>query len=240
MADSKGKAWGAMFGPTADCMELEELTRSLDGRLGEDRKRLAKTHVAECAHCRTELALFSEFDGPTLQAGEQADVAAIVAELRQNEPVVPAPVSWWQQLWTPRILAPVALGFASLLVVVVVSFQPKSSPSQPFVPNANEVVRSQSIEVIGPVGDIAQSPSVLAWRAVPGAASYRVRVAEVDRTELWSGTVGSSEAALPVHVRSRIVPLKTLVWEVTAVDVSGATIARSGLEPFRLQTAQAR
>lgn len=214
-------------------MELDELTVAIEGRQGEERRRLAEAHLSCCAHCQTELALFREFETPRSRPDERAHVEAIARRLRESEPATTLP--WWKRLWTPRIMAPVALGFATLLVVIAVGIQPRSSTTRPFVPGSNEVVRSQSIEVTGPVGDVAQRPSEIRWQAFTGAARYRIRLMEVDRTELWTATLTGNRATLPAGVRDRIVPLKTLLWEVAALDESGAVVASSGLERFRLQ-----
>ena len=77
-------------------------------------------------------------------------------------------------------------------------------------------------------------PARLQWQPVSGAARYRVRLSEVDRQEIWSSDTVDAAIDLPPDVRARIVPGKTLVWQVTAYGASNAPIAESSAERFRL------
>jgi hypothetical protein len=54
----------------------------------------------------------------------------------------------------------------------------------------------------------------------------------VDKTELWSATTSSASIEIPGDVRTRITPLKKVLWEVTALDPSGNPVASSGLQSF--------
>jgi hypothetical protein len=231
---SKPNKLGAVFGPTQDCLDIGELTLVLEGRRGTQAQSMTKAHVAACAYCATELALFREFESPAIRPDEQAHVNAITARLRKNSPA--APLSSWKsllgQFWTPRILAPVSIGFAALLVAITIGIQSRHSPGQPVILPGNEVIRSQSIAVIAPVGDQTRQ---LEWRAAEGAVRYEIRVIEVDQTEVWRTTVSQTSVQLPPSIQERIVPLKTLLWQVTAFDASGTVVASSGRARFRLQ-----
>lgn len=220
--------------PTADCIAIEELTLLLEGRRGEERRRAAQTHVKECMHCRAELALFQEFESPTILAGEQPHVDAIAARLRQNSPW--APVPWWKRFWTPGFLAPASIALATVVIAITAGIELRNPTGHPAIPAGHEVTRSQSLEAIAPIGDLDRQPSELQWKPVTGASRYTVRLMEVDRTELWSTTVSQTSVALPQAVREKILPLKTLLWEVTALDDSGGVLASSGFQSFRLLT----
>ena len=240
MAEENEEKLSAVFGPTAACMPVDELALALAAGAGESR-RAAQAHLAECAYCRAELELLKQFESCEPRADEQAAVDSIVARLRRDSPHrlqsggdKHEPIAWWKGIWTPRVLAPVSLAFAALLIAVVLI--PRShSPAGPVAPEANEVMRSHTIKVTSPKGDVAEAPAELSWKAVPGAVNYTVRLMEVDRTALWSESVSQPGATIPAAMRERILPGKTLLWEVTAVDSSGAIIAESGTQRFRLE-----
>ena len=216
-----------------ECAAIDELALLLDGRRGEELQRRAEAHVAGCLHCQTELALLREFESPAIRPEEQRDVNWIVARLRKNPTV--APVPWWKQIWTARFLAPASIALATAIIAIAIGLNMRQSPLSPVPGPGREVMRSQAVELMSPTGDIKSAPAELRWRPVAGASSYRVRLLEVDRTELWSTTVSQSSVALPGAVREKIVPLKTLMWEITALDDAGALVASSGLQAFRLK-----
>jgi hypothetical protein len=99
-----------------------------------------------------------------------------------------------------------------------------------------EVTRSLAITVRGPLGELDEAPPRLEWQAVDGAARYQARVFEVDRTELWSMSTTVADVDLPDRVRGSLVPGRTFVWDVTAYDASGAAIAESGQQSFRIRS----
>jgi hypothetical protein len=61
---------------------------------------------------------------------------------------------------------------------------------------------------------------------------------EVDRVELWQGLSKEPKVMLPAEVREKIVPGKTLLWQVTALDVNGQAVATSQVERFRIAIAE--
>ena len=87
---------------------------------------------------------------------------------------------------------------------------------------------------LSPTGDLKQVPVELRWQAFPEAARYLVTVMEVDRTELWKAESSQTSASLPTALLARIVPGKRLLWQVTAMDSAGRTVATSQLQSFRL------
>lgn len=223
---------GAAFASTPECLPVDELDVVLEGRRGDEMRRLAEAHLVKCVHCKTELSLLREFENPTVRPEEQSDVKWIAARLRKNSPAAPAP--WWKQLWNIRVLAPASLALVAGLIAIGIGLQSRHSVEGIPQTGGGEVMRSQSMPVTGPVGDVTTRPERLEWHAVPGARNYRVRVIEVDRTELWTTTVPETSVALNSAVVKQIVPLKTLMWEVSALDSAGTVISSSGLQSFRL------
>lgn len=219
----------AALGPTPECLQIEELEGALQGRKGEEARRTVEAHTAACVYCQTELALLREFDAGAIRPNERRDVNWIVARLRSQSA---GPV-WWKRIWTIRILAPAA-AFATVIALVV-GLQLRRPAIEPvsYSPGI-DVMRSQSLKVLAPVGDVATPPQALEWQAIPGATHYTVKVLEVDRTELWSTTTPAPRILLPESVLRSVVPLKTILWEITAEDNSGNLLGSSGLQHFRL------
>ncbi len=222
----------AALGPTAECLAIDELASVLEGRRGDPARGTAEAHMLGCAYCRNEMTLLREFESPAIRPEERKAVDSIAAQLRKNSPA--AAESWWQWLRNPKILVP-ALSFAMALIAVTVGLQFRHSTIQPYVPSANDVLRGQSVEVIGPVGDVAQPPDRLEWRPVAGASQYKIKLMEVDRTEVWSATLAQTSALVPQNVRSKLSPLKTLLWQVVAINGVGDVVADSGVQRFRVE-----
>jgi hypothetical protein len=227
----KGRETMQVFGPTRDCTPLDELTLLLEGREGEEVQRRARTHVDGCAYCRTELALLNEFESPVLRAGEPEAVRAIADRLRRHSPAKAQ--AWWKQLWQPRILVPASVALAAMLLAIVVVLPSRRGPGRLDVPVGTEVMRSQAVEAIAPIGDLDSSPKEMEWRPVADASRYVVRLMEVDRTVLWNTNIAQTKVAIPGAVQEKISPLKTLLWDVRALDISGNTIATSIPVTFR-------
>jgi hypothetical protein len=127
------------------------------------------------------------------------------------------------------------MGLAAAAVLAMVGYlawdpEPRVGPSPP----GELIYRTVTVQVVGPTGDVLEAPAELSWVAVDGAVRYEVQVLEVDRTILWRTTSLSERVLLPGSVVERIVPGKTLLWEVTATDGSGTSIASSGTQRFRV------
>lgn len=219
--------------PSDACPSLDELIDLTSGQRGEQRRHEAEAHVAGCAHCATELALFREFQEPSVQAEEKADVDAIVARLRENSPVPRA--AWWERFLTIRWMAPASLALAAILVGALLWAPGRiGSEAGPRVSGNDDAMRSGRVNVIGPSGALTKAPSKLEWAPLQGATQYRVSLSEVDQTVIWSATVEGSSAVLPAHVAAQVVSLRTFVWQVFALDKSGTVIADSGTQRFRV------
>ena len=136
----------------------------------------------------------------------------------------------------PR-LAKASFAMAAILVaaVVVIQFRPiKDRPLPDTTQSGQEVLRSGGFAVLSPVGDLQKQPAEIRWENVPTAVNYRVRVLQVDGSEIWKAETAADHIDLPSAVRSRIVPAKTLFLEVSALDASGSKIGETGLIRFRL------
>src|SRR5260370_11928061 len=98
------------------------------------------------------------------------------------------------------------------------------------------IFRSEELVVAGPVGDLDEAPVELRWQAAPHSVLYSVRLFEVDETELWKAESSSTTVKVPPAIRAKIIPGKTLLWQVTALDSTGKAVATSQIQRFRVST----
>ena len=92
---------------------------------------------------------------------------------------------------------------------------------------ADLVYRSATVELVAPVGDGTELPVDFVWMPVTGAVRYDVSVREVDGSALWSGPSTDSRLGIPPAVRLKLMPGKTITWDVLAVGPDGREGARS-------------
>lgn len=216
--------------PGPQCIPLERIGEALDER--------ERGHLARCARCQAERALWEQFDAATPDADEGAAVQWIAAELKRRRSGAPAPVRpvrWWQRL--PGLVA----AAATLTVAVGVGYMAwRPEPGLDGVSPTTTVYRAARLEALAPQGDVDAAPRQLAWRAVPGAARYHIALSEVDGTLLWRTTTDATLANLPPDVTARLVPAKTVTWSVTARSAGGEILAESGPLRFRVRPDAAR
>jgi hypothetical protein len=217
-----------MLQATAECIPAE--------RIGDTRTAAESEHVNRCARCQTEIALWQDFNDATPVPDEGAAVQWVVAELRrrrQAPPAARAPYGIWR--WLPSTARLVTAGAALAGVVTIGYVMRDGEPAVRELQDTPQVYRTAQVQVVAPVGDIAATPSALEWVAFSGAAGYDVEVLEVDGTSLWRGTSSSPRIDLPSSVLAQLVPGKTVLWEVRARSASGATVANSGTQRFRVE-----
>jgi hypothetical protein len=220
--------------PGKNCLPVEKLELCVDAAATP--RELAQ-HLESCAYCRAELDLLRSFCEP-VRAGE-AEAVRMVAERLHSPRIVQsaAPAPWWKSIFQVRWLSPAAIAMAGVLIAIAVGIQWRHSvapqlhaPGQP----EEDVLRSGSLSVMAPAGDLQTVPDQIRWQTVPGAARYQVRLLEVDHAELWNNSTAESQLDIPPQVRSKIVPAKTLLLHVLAFDSSGRKVAESELVRFRL------
>ena len=229
MSSSKGErsAPDRALRPSADCIPIE--------RFGEAWTAGEAEHLAGCARCQTELAVWQAFDASTPTADEGAAVQWIVAELARRAAQAPSSVpdrAWWWRTHPRWVAAAATIAIAAVVGYGMWDPEPGIRVRQ----DAPLVYRSVRVQAIAPVGDIAAAPHVLEWAPLSGAVVYDIQMMEVDRVPLWYGSASSTRIEIPSGVVARLVPGKTVWWEVTARNASGAALAESGMQRFRVAT----
>ena len=95
-------------------------------------------------------------------------------------------------------------------------------------------LRATSIQLIEPVEDIKLAPLLFRWEKLTQATTYQVLVFEVDHVELWSGNSATATLTLPDTLKKQLLPGKTVLWKVVALDGQGKQIAESETKKFRI------
>jgi len=242
--------WKAALATTADCLTLEELGRWADGSLSDGEKSRASSHLAGCSRCQTELTMLQEFERLTPRPQDQTAVSWIVAELKQRssgiapttEDVARSATSSTRRgsgrrSSAVRRISATALSLAAMVIAVVLGLSIRTSKEPALVSDGvsgSRLLRSEGVVAIAPIGDLMQSPAELRWQPLLGAARYSVKLMEVDHSELWQASLEQTAVPLPAVVREKVVPGKTLLWQVTALDGAGKALANSRIERFRL------
>ncbi|MBV9496783.1 MAG: hypothetical protein JOZ54_21245 [Acidobacteria bacterium] len=214
MSDARDQ-WRAALAPTPQCIPLE--------RLGEARTDAEREHLASCARCQTEVALFAEMNA----MDASADSRWVAEELHRRFETNVKPFS-------PRRNARFAWAAAAAIAIAIAGgvWMETREPSIGGVESTN-VYRALSVEAIAPVGDLAEAPRELRWKPVAGATGYAVELREVDRTLLWRSETSASVLALPADVVAQCAPGKSLLWDVAARRGSDV-LASSGVQRFRV------
>jgi hypothetical protein len=237
---SERKIFAQALAPGKDCPPIERLEVCIEG--GAIPPDLAE-HLESCTYCRTELDLLRSFYAPPRDEAE-AEAVRLIADRLEN-PRLSLPVTvepWWKRVLDARWLGsnwlrPAVVAAAGMLIFVAAGIQWRHSvgphlsiPNQP----EQEILRSGSIKITSPSGDIRAIPDQIRWDQVAGAAQYRVGVLEVDHSELWTATTPQTRLDLPASVKAKVVPAKTILVQVAAFDSTGRKLAESEFVRFRL------
>jgi hypothetical protein len=188
--------------------------------------------------------MLRSFTSDQIAEHEKGAVNAIAARLKTRPPihrkeeraVLESRRTWWKRMLDVRWLSPTAATLAIALVVFGVAIEVRRGrqPALDIGPRGVEILRSSTIAILSPSGDLREKPTEIRWEAAPNAVRYRVRIMEVDRADLWSTDTTSPWIRLPASAQTLIVPSKTLLVQVAAFDASGRKIAESETTRFRL------
>lgn len=234
MASNFNRDLRTALSSTPECLPLDQLERCIDpGAVPTE----FSGHLESCTFCQSELALLRSFHRPP-DASEAEAVREIERRLQSPRPIADAASrAWWRDLFEARWFRPAAIVMAGMLIVIAVGLQSRygavprlNAPAGP----EGDVMRSGTVTVIAPSGDLHAVPGRIEWQPVTGAARYRVRLLEVDGTELWSASANEAQLTIPAAIKAKIVPAKTLLLEVMAIDAAGRKLAQSDAIRFRV------
>jgi hypothetical protein len=215
-----------LLSPKSDCVSTIQLAVP-DAR--------ALLHIGSCPRCQAERALLAEFESTKPEPEEEGKVTWISQRLElrlsPNRPA-PQPEPRWRRWFSFNSLGSVGFALAAAVAVAALGVGMFEHKPRLMEPHGAQTFRSEEVSVVEPVGDLDVAPSAMRWQPVAGAASYEVRVTEVDRALVFIGQSAAPTAALP---RRLLVPGKPLFWQVTAKDAAGNVLAQSAPQRFRLK-----
>ncbi len=228
------------LGRTPECPDLDVL-------LKDSRPANVEAHVKSCAHCLSEIALFHEFETAEPHAEEREDLAWIESRLERRStaalPAAPSPsASLWgrAQSWLAAAIQPghrgaLALVAASLVAVTLGGLYLRQGRivERPG-PAETSVWRSGGFAALSPAGDVNEPPAEFRWEAVPGAASYELKLMEVDRTVIWTSETKAASVEIPNNIRAQFLPARAFSWQVTARGSGGELLGSTNLQTFHI------
>lgn len=209
------------------CPRPEVFVAAAWAALDPDERRRIESHVDDCPACAAERDLARSFESAAASDAADPDVEWIVAELERAR--------FAPQRRRPRVDWRWASAAALVLVALGAALALRQGPPPLAHPTSQRVVlRGAALELFAPRGDVAAAPAELRFGAVPGAASYRVKILEVDDTVLWEQELAAPQAPIPDDVRARLGEAVTYRIQVEAFDANGARIGVSAPAAFRV------
>lgn len=215
------EGWRRELGGTGDCVPLDRLRSELSPA--------EQQHVAACPRCQAELRLQEEFL-QSVPGEDEAIVQQIAARLASRQSAARRPRRPWASATWLRIAALVMI----VAGIAYVARQNRERPVAQDSASGDAGYRSATIQIVSPQGDLPSAPSVLEWAAVAGAVRYDATIREVDDAVLWTTSTTSPRAELPAPVKDKLVPGKTVTWDVVARDGQGREVARTAVQRFRV------
>jgi hypothetical protein len=207
-------------------------------------------HLAQCPRCQAELALLKSFTASEPLPDEGASVAWISAHLERQRDNIKnttrgsalgsaglkvktgrlANLFGWP---TMRWAIPITVAAAAVVIISVTLLRPSKAPElQADLGRQPAIYRSQEVQLVAPIGDVADLPQELRWQPFPGADMYKAAIMEIDYTQLWSTQTRANSIAIPAAVRAKMFPGKPILWQVTALTPQGQVVATSQVQKF--------
>lgn len=233
-----------------ECPPRELLHRLAIRDLSAVQRERLEEHLSGCRECAAEHDMAVLYERDAVDHLDAGKIAEIVAGLEAESPVrtgasphrngsqegtrhpVPGWAAWPHELPTWQVAAA-----AALLIGLTVATWPRP----PALPAAHETtLRGTTVQAISPQDDVVVSPSSFVWHPYPNATTYRVRLLRVDDTVLWEGIASGSRIDLPTAVTESLQALVRYDWTIEALNETGALVATSGLQHFRILPADAR
>lgn len=178
-------------------------------------------HLSSCEACRRELAELARADVPA--PSEERVREAVPIGLRALPATPPAHrPAFGRPAWVLSGLAAAVVLGAALLVL--------RAPSPPPSPGPSAAVRGDEIQPLAPVGDVS-GPVAFRWSSPVRAARFRLAVRDRAGAVVYTAET-TEERHEPVLGALRHGGPCT--WQVEALDATGAVLARSPGQPFRL------
>jgi hypothetical protein len=239
--NNNAKLWREAVSATSDCPPIAVLEKVMEGASQPVSDDKLAAHVRQCPHCQSEISMLRSFESATPSQDEGAAVAWIATQLERNQQTRSGSEQHRSMLvlpWRNFFRLPYMAAAAALVLAAALGISLYISENSRPTFNGNygtSPMRSGSIRLTGPSGELAQSPSQFTWGEWPGASSYTVKITgmDMDHTLVWQGTSSHDFLVLPPEVKALIRPGKPLEIIVIAFDTGGHQLA-SGKSHFRV------
>ncbi len=222
-------AWKRELERSRDCIAIDRFAGTLT--------TVERDHLAHCARCEAEIALWQQFEANEPSADEGGAVQWVAAEARRRLKAAAADrkASGWRE-WIGSLRPRTMAVAAALLAAAGIAYGTweRGVPAITSSYSGAPIYRSGSVQLIAPSGDVAAPPVELRWGQASGAARYDVELREVDGTVIWRTSVAGTQVPLPAGVAAQFAPGRTLLWHVTAKTSSGGVLAESETGRFRV------
>ncbi len=210
----------------SNCFSGEAIDAYLLKRMNEEEARSFEEHYFNCPRCFEEVARREEIIRVIKTRGGEI-FARPAPETR------PSPAARVLGFFTPRQWAFVSLTVAALVVIVFAGL-PHSRPAPPhFVLDGEDILRGESLTLISPVIGVKGAPASFEWKALEGAAVYKVSLYEGSML-LWSDETRDSRLTVPEDVKARLVPGRRYSWQVKAFSAQGLLVSVSSRVQFEI------
>ncbi len=212
--------------------QLAVLLISSRGGESEVRQRLALGDIAFLAKPFSSEELAAQVSEAAERASKRRSIASTEtasapAALPRGEPTA----SRFRWPMTVQVLGAIVLVLG--LGALVGSFE-LGAPPLP-APAPGGATRSLTIEVVHPLGPLAEAPVELGWKPVDGVDFYSVGLNAIDGTVLWRAEVARPPVDLPAEIERSLEDHVTYYWSVEALDAEGKLVGRSELAPFAIE-----
>jgi hypothetical protein len=240
MADDKHirDVWRTAVSSTEGCLSVQQLERMAAGTTPGEREGV--DHLNHCPHCQAELAMLKSFESAIPAKNEGAAVAWIAAQLNKNPERPYLSLSGRLSMFmknfvkTPHLVAGMAVALIAIFSVSLYIFERPQAPKLVAGNYSSEIMRSGAIRLVEPAGDLTEKPASFKWEPFAGAKSYSLELKDVNSDTLWTGNADTNFIAVGSQIKAVIPVGRQLVWKVTALDVSGKTLADSSQGHFRV------
>jgi hypothetical protein len=186
---------------TGQCLSGLVLDRLVDNSADIGTSTMAHRHIESCTYCRKKLALLKSFEAQSLQP--------IQADRGKGSPA----------------FGRIALAAASLLVAVGVGVHFRQT--QEFDLKGPVIYRSAQFAAISPIGSVVSAPPAFKWEAVADAATYRLSLMDVDRSEIWTVETSDTTVAAPPEVQRKMTAGRGFLWTVSARNTAGEKVSET-------------
>lgn len=194
----------------------------LDRLSGPDRDRFEE-HIFNCDRCFHDVS----------------ERGAILAAVRAHGGRIFSPEAIPAARKTPSRTAflrlwPYAAAAAAVLIAVWIGINPGRPDAGPLPLTApvDDTVRGGSVELVGPLGALAQAPSALEWKTAGTGVGYSVTL--TGPSLKWSGDATDVRIDLPADIRNKIVPGNEYHWKVRAFAPQGGLMGASHEGVFQI------